>query len=76
MFEKFISDLEKLMILKPIFCLLIRTIILKIVFKWLYICKLNTPQKNVVKRSKYLKGFDFKRKIIKYCGSNCYIPTK
>ena len=41
-----------------------------------YICKLNTPQFNLVHRSQYGSACDFKHDIIEYRGNNCYIQTK
>ena len=41
-----------------------------------YIYKINTPQFNLVSRSQYGNGCDFKHEIIKYRGNNCFIPTK
>ena len=39
-----------------------------------YIYKLNTPQFNLVKRSRYGKGCNLKEQIFDYRGKNCYIP--
>ena len=39
------------------------------------IYKLDTPQFNLVNRSQYRNGCDFKRQIIEYRGDNCYIPS-
>ena len=41
-----------------------------------YIYKIDTPQFNLVNRSQYGNGCDFKHEIIEYEGNNCYIPTK
>ena len=41
-----------------------------------YNYKINTPQFNLVKRSPYGNGCDFKHEIIEYRGNNCFIPTK
>ena len=41
-----------------------------------YIYKINTPQFNLVNRSQYGNGCDFKHEIIEYRGNNCFIPTK
>ena len=41
-----------------------------------YIYKLDTPQFNLVKRSQYGNGCDFKHEFIEYLGNNCFIPTK
>ena len=41
-----------------------------------YIYKINTPQFNLVNRSQYGNGCDFKHEIIEYRGKNCFIPTK
>ena len=41
-----------------------------------YIYKINTPQFNLVKRSQYGKGCDFKLEIVEYRGNKCFIPTK
>ena len=41
-----------------------------------YFFKINTPQFNLVNRSQYGNGFDFKHEIIEYRGNNCFIPTK
>ena len=38
--------------------------------------KINTPQFNLVNRSQYGNGCDFKQEIIEYRGNNCFIPTK
>ena len=40
-----------------------------------YICKLNTPQFKVVRRSAYGRGTTCMQKIVEYHGQNCYIPT-
>ena len=41
-----------------------------------YFYKVNTPQFNLVKRSQWGNGCDFKHEIIEYHGNNCFIPTK
>ena len=41
-----------------------------------YIYKLDTPHINLVIRSHFENGCDFKDEIVEYCGSNCFIPTK
>ena len=41
-----------------------------------YISKSDTPQFNIVKRSQYRNGCDFKHAIIEYQAKNCFIPTK
>ena len=41
-----------------------------------YVNKSNTPQVNLVKRSQYGNGCDFKHEIIEYRVINCFIPTK
>ena len=41
-----------------------------------YIYKIATPQFNLVNRSQYVNGCDFKHEIIEYRGNNCFIPTK
>ena len=41
-----------------------------------YVYKNNTTQINLVNRSKYGNGYDFKHEIIEYGGTNCFIPTK
>ena len=41
-----------------------------------YIYKLNTPQFNLVNRSQYGNGSDFKHEIIEYRRNNCFTPTK
>ena len=38
--------------------------------------KINTLQFNLVNRSQYGIGCDFKHEIIEYRGNNCYTPTK
>ena len=35
-----------------------------------------TPQINLVNRSQYGNGCDFKHEIIEYRGNKCFIPTK
>ena len=40
------------------------------------IYKNNTPQFNLVNRSQYGNGCDFKHEIIEYRGNDCFIPTK
>ena len=37
--------------------------------------KLNTPQFNVVRRSAYGRGTNYRQEIVEYHGRNCYIPT-
>ena len=41
-----------------------------------YIYELNTLQVNKINRSQYGNGSSFDKKIIKFKGNNCYIPTK
>ena len=41
-----------------------------------YIYKINTPLFNLVNRSQYRNGCDFKHKIIDYQGNSCFIPRK
>ena len=41
-----------------------------------YIYKINTPQFNLVNRSQYGNGCDFKHENIENQGDNCFIPTK
>ena len=43
-----------------------------------YIYETNTPQFNLVNRSQYGNGCDFRQffEIIEYRGNNCFIPTK
>ena len=41
-----------------------------------FIYKFNTPQFNLVNRSQYGNGCDFKHQIIEYRGNNCFIATK
>ena len=41
-----------------------------------YNYKLNTLQLNLVNRSQYGIGFNFKHQIVEYQGNNCFIPTK
>ena len=41
-----------------------------------YNYKKDTPQFNLVNRSQYGNGCDFKHEIIEYRGKNCFIPTK
>ena len=38
--------------------------------------KIITPQFNLVERSQYGNGCDFKHEIIEYRGNNCFIQTK
>ena len=40
------------------------------------IYKINTPQFNLVNRSQYGDGCDFKHEFFEYRGKNCFIPTK
>ena len=40
-----------------------------------YTYKLNTPQFNLVKRSQYGNGCDFRSQIFEYCGKNCYLAS-
>ena len=40
---------------------------------WFY--KFSTPQFNMVSRSQYGRGKDFKQDIVEYKGNKCYIPT-
>ena len=46
-----------------------------VIFKG-YNYKINTPQFNLVNRSQYRKGCDFKQEIIEYRGNYCFITTK
>ena len=41
-----------------------------------YNYKINTPQFNLINRSQYGNGCDFKHEVIEHCGNNCFIPTK
>ena len=41
-----------------------------------YFCEIYTPQVNLVKRSQYGNGCDFKHEIIEHRDNNCFIPTK
>ena len=41
-----------------------------------YFHKMNTSHFNLVERSQYGNGCDFKHEIIEYIGNNCFIPTK
>ena len=41
-----------------------------------YNYKLNTPQFNLVNRSRYGNGFSFDKTIVQYRRNNCYIPTE
>ena len=41
-----------------------------------YIYKINTPQFNLVNRTQYGNGCDFKHEISEHRGNNCFIPTK
>ena len=41
-----------------------------------YFYKIDTPQFNLVNRSQYGNGCDFKHEIIEYRGNICFIPTK
>ena len=41
-----------------------------------YVYKINTPQFNLVSRSQYGNGCDFKHEIIENRGNDCFIPTK
>ena len=41
-----------------------------------YIYKIDTPHFNLVNRSQYGNGCDFKLEIIEYRGNSCFIPTK
>ena len=41
-----------------------------------YFYKIDTPHFNLVDRSQYGNGCDFKHEIIDYQGENCFIPTK
>ena len=38
--------------------------------------KITTPQFNIVNRSQYGNGCDFKHEVIEYRGNICFIPTK
>ena len=41
-----------------------------------YIYKINNLQFNLVIRSQYGNGCDFRHQIIEYRGNNCFIPTR
>ena len=41
-----------------------------------FIYKIKTPQLNLVNRSQYGNGCDFKREIIEYRCNDCFVPTK
>ena len=41
-----------------------------------YFCKINTPQFNLVNRSQYGNGCNFKKEIIEYRGNICFNPSK
>ena len=41
-----------------------------------HIYEINTPQFNLVNRSQYGNGCDFKHEFIEYRGNNCFLPTK
>ena len=41
-----------------------------------YIHKIISPQFNLINRSQYENGCDFKHDISEYQGKTCYIPTK
>ena len=41
-----------------------------------YLHKINIPQLNLINRSQYGNGCDFKHEIIEYRGNNCFIPTE
>ena len=41
-----------------------------------YVYKIKTLQFNLVNRSQYGNGCDFKHEIIEYRGNNCFVPTK
>ena len=73
--DKLILDLEFLMIMKHILIQLMDIIMRKMLFLMdTYIYKLNTPQFNIVNRSGYGNGCNFKRHSIEYRGKGCYIP--
>ena len=40
-----------------------------------YIYKLKTPQFNLVERSQYGNGCNFKQQFFEYRGKNCYVPS-
>ena len=40
-----------------------------------YVCKLNTPEFKVVKRSAYGKGTNYMQETVEYRGQNCSTPT-
>ena len=40
-----------------------------------YVCKLNTPQFNIVKRSAHAKGTNYMNQNVEYRRQNCYIPN-
>ena len=40
-----------------------------------YVYILNTPELKVVKERAYAKGTNYMKKMVKYRGQNCYIPT-
>ena len=41
-----------------------------------YLSKVDTPQLNLVNRSKFGNACDFQHEIFEYRGNNCFIPTK
>ena len=41
-----------------------------------YIHKINTPHFNLVNRSQYGNGCDFKHEIIEYRNNNCFLTNK
>ena len=43
---------------------------------YIYIYKIITLHFNIVNRSQYGNGCDFKHEFIEYGGNNCFIPTK
>ena len=47
-----------------------------IVFLLVIFKKINIPQFNLVSRSQYGNGCDFKHEVIEYQGNKCFIPTK
>ena len=53
-----------------------KDLILKMLFLMVLFIKINTPQFNLVIRSQYGNGCDFKHEKIEYRGKNCFTPTK
>ena len=61
--------------MKLIIMLLIKTKNLMTVYSTV-VLKLNTAQFNLVSKSHYGNGCEFKHGIIEYRGNNCFVPTK